>query len=427
MQRFLHATSSATLVGLAHSEFKLCSVENLIQVYGITPMAGEISLGGQQGAAQTAFAHYEDSYWNFDVLLGSYAQGRPYSRLNSEEAIIQDVEKQIKKNLTFIRETTIHLMRQRHMGTDVPLKEETAVSLCQSLDEAVKRILQYYIRNYIVVTYLRPGVLTGLNAVDIQIDFINYFVKYIPIDFLDKTEEEQKTFLESLKGLFADWTPTFINEKPKSFNFSDYFTVIELTSQYTGKEKFLYRSALDRALSEPQRRDFIDFYFYPEDVKNQYEVDRKQLADLIKIAYGKVTKEVGQLKKALVGKEVLEFSTEEKALCESTFPLIFIIEDSPGTENALLEQLKYEYRAKKDLTLGVEIKQVAVPADKIHMIRDYFHKRGLTGVEVISIESLNPNTKQTAPNALFNSGNDPSGPLSQIADVGKISMQRQSF
>lgn len=404
MPLYLHATTSAVLVGMSHSQFSLISPDKLIAEYGVAPITGEISAGGQVGATVSsgiAFAKHGDQYWNLGSLLNSYGKYNWKKGSLTVESIIADVTKDAENDLTYIRETLIHLMRSCHMGEHIGLNQNVIEDLFEKLDSALTRVKRYYIRNYLVTRYLQTGTMTGFEASDVQLTFLDYLVDHIPTNFLSQSDLERKTFLDTLETLFQNSLKEHIYHIEVSSEFSDYFYITDSAS-YTDKKASFREFAFSTAMIYPTRKDFLNYIFYSEDeFKANYRVDDEKLKSEIEKASNQVTDLVNQLKKAIAG-EVIEFTEEEKNLCVNTFTLIFLLDVEEDTK--LLNPVKYEFRSTRPLQLGADIKKIATASENIATVKQFLANHGVENVEVVSIDSLKAQPSPVAPQAFFQPG-----------------------
>jgi hypothetical protein len=288
------------------------------------------------------------------------------------------------------------LMRASHMGERVELRPDVVTDLYKTLDEALLKVKQYYIRNYIVTRYLETGSLTGYAAGDVRLYFLDYLVDHIPGDFLSLDETDKTSFINSLETLFKASLQTDIYDGDVSVQFSDYFKITDST-HFPEKKKSFQTYSFDTAMIYPTRRDFFSYLFFCEDeFRANCRVDDERLKQEIEKSCHQVTASVHQLKKALSG-EIRKLSEEEKDLCLNKFSIVLLLDAEEDTD--LLRKVKYEYRSNRPLQLGSDIKKIATAKENMQTVSQFLTQHGIKNVEVVSIDSLRPQLK-AAPQAL---------------------------
>lgn len=391
MTKYYHATSSATLVGLTKSQFVLCSSDVLIRHYGIAPIAGEISLGGHRGSTVSpgiAFASAEENFWPVNQLLTLYGTYSWKKKYQDELQLTEAINSMVEGNLVNLWEVIIQIMREIHMGEQIKLSEQTVTALLELVDQGADTVKKHYIRNYIFTHYLKANRL-DVGAPLIQGPFMDFVLERIPLDFLDSTMEEQKKLIQKMDSWFTEYLLS--NElSPNAHQFSEYFRMLDPEREVTKKSFAAFK--FDTVLIGPQRVDFIDNYFYSEDV-----VDPIRLSNEIKHACLQISENVALLKKAIKG-EVIEFNQQEKNLCNNTFPIIFILEEpDPST----IKKVAYEYRVHNELKIGRDIKTIATYPEHKAALAEFFDAHGVHDVQIISTTELNSGVKLKVSNLSF--------------------------
>ncbi|WP_412755041.1 hypothetical protein [Legionella pneumophila] len=383
MAKYYHATSSATLVGLTKSKFTLFSSDVLIRHYGIAPIAGEISLGGHRGGTISpgiAFASAEENFWPVNELISQFGKYSWKKVYQDESQLTQAIKTMVKQNLVNLWEVIIQIMREIHMGERIKLSESAVTAIWELIDKGADTVKRYYIRNYIFTHYLKANRL-DIEASQIQGSFMDFVLAYIPLDFLDSSMQEQQEFIKKFDSLFTKY---LLSNKlsSDSHQFSEYFRVLDPESDVTKKSFYAYK--FDTVIIQAQSRDFINYYFYDED-----RVDSIRLSKEIKRAYLQITENVELLKKAIKG-DVIEFTQQEKNLCNDTFPVIFILEEpDPST----IKKIAYEYRVHGELKIGRDIKTIATNPEHKAALEEFFDKHGVYDLQIISTTELSSGVK----------------------------------
>ncbi|QLZ67887.1 hypothetical protein FOLKNPGA_00661 [Legionella sp. PC1000] len=411
MTKYYHATSSATLVGLKKSQFVLCSSDVLIRQYGVAPIAGEISLGGHRGCTVSpgiAFASAEENFWPVSQLITQYGTYGWKKKYQDELQLAEAIKTMVHGNLVNLWEVIIQIMREIHMGEHIKLSEQAVALLWELVDKGADTVKKHYIRNYIFTHYLKANRL-DVEAPQIQGPFMDFVLEHIPLDFLDSQIQEQKGFIKKIDSLFTEY---LLSNKlsTDSHQFSEYFRVLDPESDVTKNNFSAYK--FDTVLIDPQRKDFIDHYFYSEE-----RVDPIRLSMEIKYACSQITENVALLKKAIKG-DVIEFNQQEKKLCTETFPIIFILEEpDPST----IKKTAYEYRVHNELKIGRDIKTIATNPEHKAALEEFFDKHGVCDLQIISTTELNSGVKPKVSEFRFLS----SQPLKRDEDTPKREFKLQ--
>ncbi len=404
MPQFFHVTTSSTLIGLVKTGFGLCSSKTLVSQYGFAPIAGEIAAGGSIGATidpGIAFAKAGDSYWRFDNLMGSYGKHTwKQKRYASIEAIESAIDTMSQHHFSTMNEVLIQLMRDKQMGDSVDLPEEKFNELCKTIDEKLKEIKQYYLRNFVIPVYFKDTSITGIMANEYRHVFIRALLNTIPLDFLQQSLEQQEAFFATFPQLFKEAMAQSENEAVE-IQFSDLFEKISHTEC---AKPYFPSYAFDTAMILPDRLDFITKCLEMGWEEPDRLVDTKKLREKIMANCEQLTAQVEHFKKVLKGDGIYVLSQSEREHCLKPFPIVFILND-----DSKLSPVKYEFRAHGKLKIGEDIQTMATHEENIETLRDFFGHHGIENIRIIPISSLTP------PNISAHSMFTPKPPMARTA------------
>lgn len=434
MPLYFHGTTSATLVGLKKTGFKLTSVSNMMMDHNFAPLAGEIYFGGQKGAtsdAGIAFAHERARHYNLDKLQRCYGKITWEKKYHNQEEIIAAVQRVNQQNLTYIKPLIVGLMRDIQMGQGVALDNDIVDDLCSQLTEGLNAVKREYIRNYLVTKYLRRIAIVGEQQYSesesesesesddednsahddapstpkahslfdytlVCLGFIDdHLVNEIPLNFLECDEEERQAFLRTMPVLFSNLVDrgiSFQSVKPNSKQLSDFIEIVDI--EQNSRHRIIGQDFHNTITDPKSGENFYARYLFSHGQDPLTPINHDELKHHLQIEFEKLEGKVNQLKRVLRG-EVNELTAEEKALCTDHFPLVFVF-DPDKSQEKIRKVTSEEYRAN-ELEIGKDIKLIATDnIENVNVIKQILEENAIEGVDVITIEALKSNPQHVA-------------------------------
>lgn len=385
---FVHYTTSNILILLPHTQFSLHSVENLLLNYQLAPLSGEIGFGGACGLANsmtTAFARVGDTCWSQDRLLNGYGHIKIQQQFPDKNSFKTALTQECKFQFTNIMEILAKSLRDYHLGTLPSLSDSEIEELKKSFIENRDRITRIFIFQVIAAKFLLknkgktfstsdPDFLDQQKKREEQTAQLNERYNQIPLDFLDKTSQEQ---FKIATDLFSQFSNIFvlaldkIKEQPKQNDVCDY----------------MY--SLNTTLLDPTRQDFLGTVWEPSRANKLSPTDIHEIVQTCEHVIKKFVEKINLILNILDGKVAKPLSSGDQKKALSPFPIAFFLEgDDALTPN------HDEFRATKALVLGQDIKTIGVAKENLSALLEFLSTYNLqTKVTVIDINSTIQSTR----------------------------------
>lgn len=393
---FFHATSSSILAGLPKTNYNVCDVTKLIMDYQYAPMSGELFCGGlsvgitSPGVAfSTTDAAGTYTLTSCSKRYGSFSYHRPH--FTSKAALIESITNNANSGFSHVYEIIVKLMRDKQFGSELVLTNEEQNKLINNIDDGFNQSCRQWLANYLIPSFLKLTKPLSWIRYEMAFDILEQLINIIPLDLLSYTHEEQLSWLKvNLEKLeVADVVEKLIATledglvvNSTGVSQQDTLPLFRFVSSNTEKKVMVNLYDLQTAFIGPARRDFIKSTIYKAEEVNPLEVAR-----LVSEHITNMDKTLVFLKKLITSElSISRLSSDEISHLspEQNFPIVFFT----TSETSILEKEKYEYRCFHELKLGEHITKLSVPETRIEQMLSWLKKHGISGVEVIALESL---------------------------------------
>lgn len=381
----IHGTSSVIFALLPETEQSLVSVWDLLKIKR-APIGGEVFIGGL----------------DLSITEGNSCFGRlkarKYSLLDIERRYaIKPNDLDIKNNdetKEQLRSELLAAFKYLHLTQTLLLAiraKQRGIELFADNDKAMFSELFFAMKQYFENKYLLPL-------------FIGRYIR-------DKFNNEKSFEKDTKLCDFLDSLDQFLfSEKISLKNYMD-ASVLPENDEMQKLRKFLEKHGFqllnEKAEAQKAERhtgfecDYEDIFREASNPKKLCKYALKKPEELLEsMADETVTAEYNSyLEKANQHFELLEevllknppsmtFNDEQQKIIDDAFPIILI-----SNQTDAFFPNKDEYRAKHSLQLGKEIQWIATPKERIKDVEAYLKKHNISGVKVISIETLKKHTE----------------------------------
>lgn len=361
--KYIHYTGSTTLALLSMTGLRFVGLSNLMYQHRLSPLAGEVlfSLSNLADQADMAFSPFKPSD---DVPLaksyksyGSIYRGKENARISSESSLSGQLD-------SLARSDTSHTEIQRLIAGIMHAKQ---VGLLPS--EGPLLPAELLTKHHAEIEKIRKKMILRINAGYIMHMFINS-QKYSRLDIDAELEKKIQQVIAS--GVIP------IN-----------LVTLKREQQIAVAQKF-YDAVFDgkfENLKQDWKLTGVD----------QHDVSAEQasLTDLFSASIADFNFKFAFLQNILDGKIGLSLSEDQIAMADNPFPMAIILTESVDDS---MKVVKFaEYRCKRDLELGTDIRCMAVDPVNAERLRSWLAKYDLldkvTLVDINTFEPIAPSQK----------------------------------
>lgn len=385
MPTYIHVTTSATLAFLPHTNFKLCSLNELLYKHGLAPLSGEIGCGGFEGLnyeGSTRFALANCTYWEPEKLYKRYGTAEYKPHFNTPEKLFTELDTKCRGVFPAIQETIVYAMRDYQMGQLAHLNKDQIAHLQTQINLTVSKIKKVFMINYLTARFF----VQASREADFEKNakFIFSLQNTIPENFMELSDEQQHAFVNQLI-------------LPDTLDRRD---VIQLTQESPNIPKsycnigMVTNFPVNYGFNEPRNQyDLIgtvlgsnnpSFMFFP----NMEKIKKNITAAILHL------EKIKTLLEKIIRHDLGNFQCHNNSFVMSPFPIAFILED----DNVLLEPIKNEFGSTQNLKLGEHIKTIVTDDKNISLVESFIEKHHLLYLKVESFTKYLP--QPTPANAL---------------------------
>jgi hypothetical protein len=402
---FIHGTTSATLALLPHTKFQLLPTLMMLDEHQIAPLVGEMDAGGYKELGDEPI---KDSFLGA-ISFGTLVKG-PYDLSKvitgytkfaapTPQICLDKFHRKLQDSLTcaFSSLNLLLIYFARARQTHQSLEEVIEPNQIENLRKQLHATVQFYYFTQLLGTYIKP----------------NFEVMEAVIsDFPDKCKDildaafSALTFENIVKKILSD----NINMKeiflmPTEENLSRALQVLELPQKctsHTGRKIELSTTQFFGLKSNYVAKEgcFMTPSFFSNFLKNESGwginrlLERFLNKDLPTEFHKKLTEGSAQhirvleerielFEKLVNSKEKFGLNSNPEKSVKEQFPVIFV------SQSDKILSFESEFRSKKPLQLGEEIRMVATDNEAHRSeLRRYFQKHKLYSIQVVLISDL---------------------------------------
>ncbi len=377
---FIHGTNSTIFFNLPDADNSLMSVADLAK-RGIAPLSGELEGGGletidTEGA--TAFgilADPEKRKYDLKRINRSYVKND-----NSKERLDQ-LNYNFQDALFHCQLTKAHFYLNRMLQVE-NIDKDKVVRMIESIEPS---LINAYESIFFILKFVSKDENNKKEEYQIGND-MSEILMYINREgiilgnYTDKLPEDDEK-INKLRGELKKKGYT-LNNNAREFKKSNKQDegVNDLIKQFESNQT--NTNLISNALMNP---DSVGYYQQLESQFKPKNDKRKRALEAMK----ETVKNPDRVKKIDVNSPIY------RDFIQNPFPVIFL-----AGMNEKLIPIRDEYRAAtKDgkslpMKLGEDIQIIAVPLDKIDLVKEYLNEQGIKGVDVVSIEALDTKYKE---------------------------------
>lgn len=420
---YMHCTGSNILLLLPQTGLKLVSSTlDLLYKYQLSPMSGELSCAFEDSISidpatgTMAFAKINPDRLEIEINCFGSTDIRPIrdnihqygsrtnrnkslSTIQSNEQLISMINNALATNFVSLNKLVLDILIAKQLGIlndKGPLIDNTSLEEIKSrsylLLEKDLQISQLFLLLYKWVRVhgqrQSPPPETYKQIMDALCEIIKS--KLVPNNFYRLNDEEQKVFVQK----FVNYMPA-IKDLKFSVNESGFDDGSDIYIQGSRGLLSVLRSPaiskfFDKLVQEESYLYFPFSFYGKSDVYNIKECEAKQFMENFTRVLNCKKDRVEFLFKLLAGEVGNKLPDRTlDALEQQSFPIAFML--TSDQTDKLSELSNSEFRPKQDLSLGLDIQQVAVKKENYGAMHEFLLQHGLQNrVTILNIDTLQP-------------------------------------
>lgn len=403
-REYTHATTSLLFSRLVRTNKQLMSPIKMLKLFGIAPPGGEITGGGLDALhakGKPSFGLLDATgpgSYSLERIIAQYASGN-YSYTRQDFSLEQGIQNSKSMSFSNLNIILIYLARAKAQGIENVIDEKI---LNQLLIEAQAAVQFFYLLLFLGKDiHPKEEAFTNADVIDAvatHLTFENILQKIIDnnVNVKEIYENPTQAGLEEIVNLFTLPTEsTVLNflKKPRAVTLSlvNPFKVGTIDeTNCKNEDEYDYFDPAYISLRLPQNvsgyrinnllRDFVQNRLHPTSFREMDEAFLKHI---------KVMSKRTKILKDILEKNACDvmYSPAEKAFLENPFPMVLVCEENDKFE--LFDKNNQEFRAKKPLAFGTDIKLIATDtAEHQKVIVDFMQEHDINNIEVVFFEQL---------------------------------------